>query len=90
MKSFGDDRVIVRFAWLSLSRSCFFAPTLSLLLVVLSSTFASAACEPAAQQASFYMDAGFNGRCVVRNVGDYPNSNAIGLPNDTISRPRLR
>ncbi len=61
----------------------------SLLFLLFSSTLAHAACEPAARQASFYMDANFQGRCVIKNVGDYPNSNAIGLPNDFISSARV-
>ncbi len=50
---------------------------------------ARAACEPQQNQASFYKDAGFKGQCVVKGFGDYPNSNAIGLPNDSISSLRV-
>jgi hypothetical protein len=46
---------------------------------------ALAACEPTANQASFYTDANFRGACVVRDVGDFPNAETIGLPNDSIS-----
>ncbi|MGH6823553.1 MAG: hypothetical protein ACREC4_08705, partial [Methylocella sp.] len=46
-------------------------------------------CQPAANQASFFMDADFLGSCVVRNIGDYPTSESIGLPNDSISSVRV-
>lgn len=49
------------------------------------SASALAACEPTADQASFYTDANFRGSCVVRGVGEFPNAEAIGLPNDSIS-----
>jgi hypothetical protein len=42
-------------------------------------------CVPAANQVSFFVDADYLGQCVVKDIGDYPNSGAIGLPNDSIS-----
>lgn len=53
------------------------------------STSALAACEPTANQASFYTDANFRGACVVRDAGDFPNAETIGLPNDSISSLRV-
>jgi len=53
------------------------------------SASAWAACEPTADQASFYTDANFRGSCVVRSLGDYPTSEAIGLRNDSISSLRV-
>ncbi len=52
------------------------------------STSALAACEPTADQASFYTDANFRGSCVIRGVGEFPNAESIGLPNDSISSLR--
>lgn len=54
-----------------------------------SSTAAWAACEPTADEAAFYTDANFRGACVVRGIGDFPTSEAIGLPNDSISSLRI-
>ncbi|MDI3465263.1 MAG: VCBS repeat-containing protein [Nitrospira sp.] len=59
------------------------------LVVVGHSASALAACEPSADQASFYTDANFRGSCVVRDVGEFPNAEAIGLPNDSISSLRV-
>jgi hypothetical protein len=53
------------------------------------SSAAYAACEPGPGQVSFYKDAGFKGSCVVKGVGNYPNANTIGLPNDSISSVRV-
>lgn len=50
---------------------------------------ALADCEPTADQASFYMDANFRGACVVRDVGEVPNAETIGPPNDSISSPKV-
>src|SRR5262245_8085583 len=50
---------------------------------------AQAACEPGPNEVSFFQDAGFKGRCVVKEFGDYANSSAIGLPNDSISSLRV-
>lgn len=49
------------------------------------SASALAACEPTADQDSFYADANFLGICVVTGVGDFPTAKRIGLPNDSIS-----
>ncbi len=57
--------------------------------IFVDSASAVAACEPNAEQASFYADANFRGACVVRNVGEFPNAGAIGLPNDSISSIRI-
>ncbi|HTN78316.1 MAG TPA: hypothetical protein VMK16_01485 [Acidimicrobiales bacterium] len=48
-------------------------------------TRANAACHPGADQAAFFVDANFQGACVVKNVGNFANSGSIGLPNDSIS-----
>ncbi|MBS0167837.1 MAG: VCBS repeat-containing protein [Nitrospira sp.] len=48
-----------------------------------------AACEPSSNQASFYTDVNFRGACVVRDVGEFSNAGAIGLPNDSISSIRV-
>lgn len=50
---------------------------------------ALAACEPTDNQASFYTDANFRGSCVIRGVGEFPNAESIGLPNDSISSLRV-
>jgi hypothetical protein len=47
------------------------------------------ACTPGALQASFFFDSNFSGPCVTRRLGDYPNSIAVGLPNDSISSIRI-
>ncbi len=65
-----------------------FAP-LAFVLALLFSPTAHAACEPGAGQVSFYKDAGFKGSCVVKGIGDYASSGAIGLPNDSISSVRV-
>lgn len=36
-------------------------------------------------QVAFHTDSNFGGHCVVRNLGDYPTSALIGLPEDSIS-----
>lgn len=46
-------------------------------------------CIPGDDQASFFTNANFLGDCVVKTIGDYANSSAIGLPNDSISSVRL-
>lgn len=48
------------------------------------SASALAACEPNAEQASFYADANFRGACVMTGVADFPTANRIGLPNNSI------
>ena len=47
------------------------------------------ACTPGALQASLFFDSNFSGPCVTRRLGDYPNSIAVGLPNDSISSIRI-
>jgi len=46
-------------------------------------------CHPGPNQAALYVDADYSGQCVVREVGQYPNPGAIGLPNDAISSLRV-
>jgi hypothetical protein len=50
---------------------------------------AQAACEPGPNEVSLFKDAGFKGQCVVKEFGDFANSNQIGLPNDSISSVRV-
>lgn len=75
------------------ARQQLFIPLLIVALLVMGllglDTSALAACEPTADQASFYADANFRGSCVVRGVGEFPNAEAIGLPNDSISSLRV-
>lgn len=42
-------------------------------------------CNPTADQVALYVDANYSGNCVVKNIGQYSNPSAIGLPNDSIS-----
>ncbi len=35
------------------------------------------------------MDPDYGGQCVLKDVGEYPNPGAIGLPNDAISSLRV-
>lgn len=44
-----------------------------------------AACVPGQYQAAVFMDANFQGSCVVKGIGDYADPAAIGLTNDSIS-----
>jgi hypothetical protein len=50
---------------------------------------AATACVPGPSEVAFFIDANFSGGCVVRGPGDYPNSETIGLPNDSISSFKL-
>lgn len=43
------------------------------------------ACSLGADQAALFLDANYGGQCVVKDVGEYANPSAIGLPNDAIS-----
>jgi hypothetical protein len=61
----------------------------ALIMSIFANPAAHAACEPGQNQVSFYKDANFSGSCVVKTFGDYPNSGAIGLPNDSISSVRV-
>jgi len=49
----------------------------------------SQTCNPSTNQAAFFVDANFRGKCVVKGTGDYPNAGAIGLPNDSISSVKV-
>jgi hypothetical protein len=57
----------------------------ALAIAVLFSPTVWAACPATANQVAFFMDANFKGKCVIKDVGEYPNAEAIGLPNDSIS-----
>ena len=46
-------------------------------------------CPINADQIALFMDDDYRGRCVVKNVGEYPNPGAIGLPNDSISSVKV-
>ena len=46
-------------------------------------------CLPAANQVAMYVHPDFEIPCIVRGQNDYPNSAAIGLPNDSISALRV-
>lgn len=46
-------------------------------------------CNPNSDQVALYVDNGFQGQCVVKGQGDYPNPNSIGLPNDSVSSVRV-
>lgn len=50
---------------------------------------ASTSCTPAPNQVGFFIDANFTGGCQLRGIGEYPTSDAIGLPNDSISSFRV-
>lgn len=42
-------------------------------------------CNPNADQIALYLDGDYNGQCVVKGVGNYPNPGSIGLANDQIT-----
>src|SRR4051794_5232355 len=42
-------------------------------------------CAPTLNQVALYADDNYDGLCVVKEIGDYTNPSAIGLPNDSIS-----
>ncbi|HEY0371192.1 MAG TPA: hypothetical protein VGD79_04290, partial [Thermoanaerobaculia bacterium] len=46
-------------------------------------------CIPAADQVAMYVHRDFEIPCIVKGQNDYPNSGAIGLPNDSISALRV-
>jgi len=46
-------------------------------------------CNPGAGQIALFVDADYHGQCVVKNIGEYPNPNSIGLPNDSISSVKV-
>ena len=46
-------------------------------------------CNPNADQIALFVGANYNGQCIVRDVGQYPNPGAVGLPNDSISSIRV-
>ncbi len=49
----------------------------------------AASCDPASDQIALFVDANYDGQCVVKDIGQYPNSSAIALPNDSISSIRV-
>lgn len=44
----------------------------------------SGSCNHNSNQVAFRTGTGFGGDCVIRGIGDYPNSGAIGLPDNSI------
>jgi hypothetical protein len=46
-------------------------------------------CSPNVDQAALFVDSNHDGQCVVKDIGEYPNPGAIGLPNDSISSLRV-
>ena len=46
-------------------------------------------CPPGANQVALYVAGDYGWQCVVKDIGNYPNPDAIGLPNDTISSVRV-
>ena len=46
-------------------------------------------CSPGSSQVSLYVDANYGGQCVTKDIGNYSNPSAIGLPNDSISSIRV-
>lgn len=50
---------------------------------------AAAQCEPTENQVAYFSDSNFRGRCVVQEIGEYPTSSTIGLPNDRISSIKI-
>ena len=46
---------------------------------------ASVSCRPSANQVAFFQHGSYKGACVVRNIGRYSSSKAIGIGNDKIS-----
>ncbi|MGC2199866.1 MAG: hypothetical protein WA633_06915, partial [Stellaceae bacterium] len=85
-----DDRFEPRS--LSVKRRLYERSLLASIAIVIALLFSPtvwAGCDPGPGQAAFFTDAGFKGSCVVKGIGEYPNSGAIGLPNDSISSVRL-
>ena len=46
-------------------------------------------CSPSANQVAFFVDANYGGQCVTKDIGEYSNPSAIGLPNDSISSVKV-
>ncbi|WP_347597831.1 PA14 domain-containing protein [Acrocarpospora sp. B8E8] len=42
-------------------------------------------CSPGQYQAAVFTDANYGGSCVLKGMGEYPNPESIGLPNDSIT-----
>ncbi|GIH24706.1 hypothetical protein Aph01nite_30160 [Acrocarpospora phusangensis] len=42
-------------------------------------------CTPGQYQAAVFTDANYGGSCVLKGMGEYPNPESIGLPNDSIT-----
>lgn len=49
----------------------------------------ASSCSPGSNQVSLYVDANYTGQCVTKEIGEYTNPSAIGLPNDAISSVRV-
>jgi fibronectin type 3 domain-containing protein len=46
-------------------------------------------CNPTADQVAFFVDANYSGTCVVKGIGNYPDSGSMGIPNDSLSSIRV-
>jgi hypothetical protein len=46
-------------------------------------------CYPKSNEVAFYEDQNSKGNCSVRGMGEYPTSQAIGLPNNSISSAKV-
>jgi hypothetical protein len=42
-------------------------------------------CMPTANQVAFFLDVNYTGQCIVKDVGNFSNASAMGMPNDSIS-----
>jgi hypothetical protein len=57
-------------------KACFYKKT---------SVASARACNPNANQIAIFYDANYRGACVIKNIGTYSSSAAIGLPDNSIS-----
>ena len=62
---------------------------LALICLAAGSQMAKASWDQAADQAAFFVDANFQGQCIVLGVGDYATATDTHLPNDSISWIRV-
>jgi len=46
-------------------------------------------CSPTADQVAFFVDANHSGTCVVKGIGNYPDSGSMGIPNDSLSSVKV-
>lgn len=49
----------------------------------------ASSCSPGSSQVSLYVDSNFTGQCVTKDIGNYSDPSAIGLPDDAISSVRV-